>query len=75
MLRLGGVLFYMEFSWECEQLRIRIQMKEKKTRGVGVRLNETQEAYLQKLISEGRASTISGAIQYLINQQVILGGK
>ncbi|EOI1328056.1 hypothetical protein I5466_10810 [Citrobacter koseri] len=50
-------------------------MKEKKTISVGVRLSPTQEAYLQKLIREGRASTISGAIQYLINQQVILGGK
>lgn len=46
-------------------------MKENKTRGVGVRLNETQEAYLQKLISDGKCRTISSAIQYLINISMI----
>ncbi|EPJ5332947.1 TPA: hypothetical protein ACJJXW_001537 [Enterobacter cloacae] len=48
-------------------------MKEQKTRGVGVRLNETQEAHLQKLISDGKAKTISSAIQYLINLSMIKG--
>lgn len=50
-------------------------MKEKKTISVGVRLSPTQEAYLQKLINEGKASTISGTIQYLINSYAILDNK
>ncbi|WP_185874207.1 hypothetical protein [Enterobacter asburiae] len=49
-------------------------MKENKTRGVGVRLNETQEAYLQKIITDGKAKTISSAIQYLINMSIIKQG-
>ncbi|WP_181574074.1 hypothetical protein [Enterobacter sp. 148H3] len=48
-------------------------MKEQKTRGVGVRLNGTQEAFLQKLISEGKAKSVSSAIQYLINLSRIKG--
>lgn len=48
-------------------------MKTNKTRGVGVRLNEQQESYLIKLINDGKAKTVSGAIQYLINLQLIKG--
>lgn len=50
-------------------------MKEQKTLGVGVRLNNTQHEALQKIINDGKANSISGAIQYLINQHIILGGK
>lgn len=63
----------MVFSWKSEQLTTRINMKENKTRGVGVRLNGTQEAFLQKLISEGKAKSVSSAIQYLINLSIIKG--
>lgn len=63
----------MVFSWKSEQLTTRINMKENKTCGVGVRLNGTQEAFLQKLISEGKAKSVSNAIQYLINLSIIKG--
>lgn len=63
----------MVFSWKSEQLTTRINMKENTTCGVGVRLNGTQEAFLQKLISEGKAKSVSNAIQYLINLSIIKG--
>lgn len=50
-------------------------MAEKKTVSVGVRLSEVQKNLLQQLIQEGKAKTISQAIHYLINQQIILSSK
>lgn len=46
--------------------------KNNKTQGVGVRLNENQKEALQQLVGSGKAKTISAAIQYLINQYIIL---
>lgn len=46
--------------------------KNNKTQGVGVRLNENQKEALQLLVDSGKAKTISAAIQYLINQYIIL---
>ncbi|SJZ36238.1 hypothetical protein [Pantoea eucalypti] len=46
-------------------------MKENKTKGVGVRLNETQEKVLQDIIDKGLAKSNSRAIQYLINSYAI----
>lgn len=46
-------------------------MKDNKTKGVGVRLNETQEKTLQSIIDKGLAKSNSGAIQYLINSYAI----
>lgn len=46
-------------------------MKENKTKGVGVRLNETQEKVQQDIIDKGLAKSNSGAIQYLINYHAI----
>lgn len=48
-------------------------MKEKKSVSVGVRLNETQAAHIQKLVDDGKAKSISSAIQYLINMSMITG--
>ncbi|EHO3777905.1 MULTISPECIES: hypothetical protein [Enterobacteriaceae] len=48
-------------------------MAEKKTISVGVRLSEVQNNLLLQLVQEGKAKTISQAIHYLINQQIILG--
>lgn len=47
--------------------------KENKELRVSVRLSETQKGYLETLIKEGKATTISNAMQYLINQYGILG--
>lgn len=48
-------------------------MNDKKTKGVGVRLNETQKKTLQGIIDKGLAKSNSGAIQYLINSYAIKG--
>lgn len=40
-------------------------------KSIGVRLNESQMEVLQKIISEGKATSISTAIQYLINQWAV----
>lgn len=48
-------------------------MKEKKSKGVGVRLSGIQEKTLQHIIQQGLAKTASGAIQYLINSYAIKG--
>ncbi len=48
-------------------------MKEKKTISVGVRLSPAQEEILKSLIACGKATTMSSAIQYLIQQYAILG--
>lgn len=50
-------------------------MKETKQHQVGVKLNDAQVQLLDKLIEDGKAKNRSAAIQYLINQQLILGGK
>ncbi|HDS8977224.1 TPA: hypothetical protein QHR34_004067 [Raoultella ornithinolytica] len=48
-------------------------MKEVKQHQVGVKLNDRQIELLDKLISDGKCKTRAAAIQYLINQQLILG--
>lgn len=48
-------------------------MKQVKQHQVGVKLNDGQIALLDKLITDGKAKTKASAIQYLINQQMILG--
>ncbi len=50
-------------------------MKENKEYKVSARLNELQHNVLQSIIDEGKAKSMSTALQYLLNQQVILGGK
>lgn len=50
-------------------------MKEVKQHQVGVKLNDGQIVLLDKLITDGKAKTKASAIQYLINQQMILGSK
>lgn len=47
--------------------------KFKKTKVVAVRINEQQYHALHVLINNGKAQSISGAIQYLISQHIILG--
>ena len=48
-------------------------MKEQKTKSLGVRLTETQELILQRIIASGLAKNNSQAIQYLINLYGIKG--
>ena len=50
-------------------------MKDQKTKGVGVRLSETQEETIKGIINKGLAKNTSAAIQYLINQYAILNSK
>ncbi|MFU0912079.1 hypothetical protein [Kluyvera intermedia] len=50
-------------------------MKEVKVNQVGVKLNDRQVELLDKLIKDGKGKTRPAVIQYLINQQLILGGK
>ncbi|HEF0074904.1 TPA: hypothetical protein R8G76_000119 [Citrobacter youngae] len=50
-------------------------MKENKEYKITVRLNELQHGVLQDVINEGKAKTVSSALQYLLNQKVILGGE
>ncbi len=47
--------------------------KENKTQVVSVRFTDTQKSALQKLVDSGKAKTIAGAIQYLINSHMITG--
>lgn len=49
--------------------------KGKKTRSIGVRITPLQEEYLQKLVDEGKVKNINQAIQYVLNQTIILGGE
>ncbi len=58
-----------------ENVKQRNVMKEKKTISVGVRLSPTQEEILKSLIMCGKATTMSSAIQYLIQQYGILDSK
>lgn len=46
--------------------------KDVKNKSIGVRLNESQMEVLQKIKNEDKATSISAAIQYLINQWAIL---
>ncbi|EPK4542437.1 hypothetical protein [Serratia marcescens] len=48
-------------------------MKEKKNTSFGIRLNDRQVEVLDGLINNGKAKTRSAAVQYLINQHIILG--
>lgn len=48
-------------------------MKENKTNVVSVRITDPQKDSLQKIINEGKAKTLAGAIQYLINKHMVLG--
>ncbi|ENV4137258.1 hypothetical protein ACFJ8K_001325 [Escherichia coli] len=48
-------------------------MRENKTFGTAVRLNERQVAVLDKMIADGIAKNRSAAIQYLINKQQVVG--
>ncbi|MGA4620868.1 hypothetical protein ACK6VM_12010 [Citrobacter meridianamericanus] len=48
-------------------------MKELKQHAVSTKLNDRQVELLDKLITDGKAKTRTAAIQYLINQKIILG--
>ncbi|USL56778.1 hypothetical protein IAQ00_13755 [Pantoea ananatis] len=48
-------------------------MKEKKNNMVGVKLNDNQTETLDKMIDGKTIKNRSQAIQYLINQKIILG--
>ncbi|MCC4525049.1 MULTISPECIES: hypothetical protein [Enterobacter] len=48
-------------------------MKEIKSHPVSVKLNDAQVQLLEKLIQEGKAKTKASALQYLINEKLILG--
>ncbi|TWD33395.1 hypothetical protein [Pantoea sp. SJZ147] len=48
-------------------------MKEKKDRAIGLRITESQERFLQKLIQDGKAKNVSAAIQYLIALAMVKG--
>lgn len=50
-------------------------MTDKKNISVGVRLSEAQNNLVLQLVQEGKAKTVSQAIHYLINQQIILNSK
>lgn len=50
-------------------------MKETKQHQVGVKLNDAQIKLLEALIQEGKAKTKASAIQYLVNQYMILNSK
>jgi len=49
-------------------------MKEKKNTSFGIRLNDRQVEVLDGLINDGKANTRSAAVQYILNQYIILGG-
>jgi len=46
--------------------------KDVKNKSIGVRLNESQMEVLRKIKNEDKATSISAAIRYLINQWAIL---
>lgn len=48
-------------------------MKSEKNKTVGLRINEEQRQYLERLVSEGKAKNISESIQKLINISLIKG--
>lgn len=48
-------------------------MRENKDARISVRITVTQQQVLQTMIDSGKCNSIAAAIQYLINQQMILG--
>lgn len=48
-------------------------MNENKKISTAVRLNERQLEVLDKMVEQGLAKTRSGAIQYLIKKQQVMG--
>lgn len=49
-------------------------MKEKKTEQVTVRLTQLQKEVIQQIVTDGKASSTAGAVQYVLNQFIILKG-
>lgn len=49
-------------------------MNEKKNTSFGIRLNDRQVEVLDGLINDGKAKTRSAAVQFILNQYIILGG-
>ncbi|MBJ9270089.1 hypothetical protein OGV37_00225 [Citrobacter sp. Cb010] len=49
--------------------------KQIKSHPVSVKLNDAQVELLEQLIKDGKAKTKASALQYLVNQQMILGSK
>lgn len=48
---------------------------EKKGKQVNVRLNEFQISVLQRIVDDGKAKSISGALVYLINSYSVTNTK
>lgn len=48
-------------------------MRENKDTRITVRITATQSQFLQSMVDTGKFSSVAAAIQYLINQQMILG--
>jgi hypothetical protein len=49
------------------------QMRENKEARITVRVTATQQQVLHKMVESGKCNSIAAAIQYLINQHIILG--
>ncbi|WP_314419189.1 hypothetical protein [Pseudescherichia vulneris] len=49
------------------------QMRENKEARITVRITATQQQVLHKMVESGKCNSIAAAIQYLINQYIILG--
>lgn len=47
-------------------------MRENKDARITVRISVTQLHFLQNMVDSGKFSSVAAAIQYLINQQMIL---
>lgn len=48
-------------------------MRENKEARITVRVTVAQQQALQKMIDTGKCTSIAAAVQYLINQHMILG--
>jgi len=48
-------------------------MRENKEARITVRVTATQQQVLHKMVESGKCNSIAAAIQYLINQHIILG--
>ncbi len=48
-------------------------MRENKEARITVRITATQQQVLHKMVESGKCNSIAAAIQYLINQYIILG--
>jgi len=48
-------------------------MRENKDARITVRITVTQLQFLQNMVDSGKFSSVAAAIQYLINQHIILG--